>query len=180
MKKAILIAGLLLTGACGFTQTVIINGEKNNRPLRWQDFTGSPDHNSSLYAYTYWYVRYQWGPFAFKGDTVKWKVEVTLELEKRSWHKPEKVSDSLLAHEQGHFNIGLLFARAFQQRVNRTVFLRHNYESHIAAIFKEELEKYRELEERYDKETSHFNNRQAQYQWDHYFRKELAKFARTD
>lgn len=180
MRKLFLLAALFLTGICGYAQTVIINDEKTNRPLRWEDFTGSPDYNTSLYAYTYWYVSYKWGPFAFKGDTVKWKVEVTLELEKRSWHKPDKVSDSLLTHEQGHFHIGLLFARAFQQRVNRTVFLRQNYESQIAAIFKEELEKYQELERRYDKETSHFNNRAAQYRWDEYFRKELSAKTRVD
>lgn len=166
-------AMLCMTGNT-YSQTVIINGEKTNRPLRWEDFTGTPDNSTDLFAYTYWYVSYKWGPFNFKGDTVKWKVEVTLELEKRSWHKPAKVSDLLLAHEQGHFNIGLLFARTFLQRVNNTVFFRQNYEARIAEIFNEELEKFRLLEMKYDKETDHFINRTEQQKWDAYFKKALA------
>lgn len=157
-----------------FSQTVIINGEKINRPLRWTDFTGNPDNDTDLFAYTYWYVRYSWGPFNFKGDTVKWKVDVSLELEKRSWQKPEKVSDSLLAHEQGHFNIGLLFARTFLQRVNKTVFFRQNYEARMAEIFNEELEKFRQLEIKYDQETDHFSNREQQQKWEAYFKKALS------
>lgn len=171
---ACLLTGMLFCNAGSLpAQTVIINGEKINRPLRWADFTGNPDNNTDLFAYTYWYVTYKWGPFSFKADTVKWKVEVTLELEKRSWQKPEKVSDSLLAHEQGHFNIGLLFARTFLQRVNNTVFFRHNYEARIAEIFKEELEKFRQLEIKYDQETDHFTNREQQQKWDAYFKKAL-------
>lgn len=175
MKKILTTLFLFCSLQLLSAQTVIIKGEKTNRALRWSDFSGEPDHNSSLFAYTYWYVRYQWAPFSFKADTVKWTVEVSLEFEKKSWHKPEKVSDSLLAHEQGHFTIGFLFARSFRERVNRTVFLRHTYERQIASIFQEELEKYRELERRYDKETEHFNNRPAQRKWDDYLKKEMAK-----
>lgn len=116
---------------------------------------------TDLFAYTYWYVHYSWGPFNFGGDTVKWSRR-NGRLKKRSWQKAEKVSDSLLAHEQGHFNIGLLFARTFQQRVNNTVFFRHNYEARIAEIFNEELEKFKQLEIKYDQETDHFTNREQQ------------------
>ncbi len=171
----LLIAILLCKAGNSHAQTIIINGEKINRSLRWADFTGNPDNNTDLFAYTYWYVRYSWGPFNFRGDTVKWKVDITLELEKRSWQKAEKVSDSLLAHEQGHFNIGLLFARTFLQRVNNTVFFRHNYEARIAEIFNEELEKFKQLEIKYDQETDHFTNREQQQKWDAYFKKALSE-----
>lgn len=157
----------------GISQTVLIRGEKTSRSLTWDDFTGAPDHQSNLFAYTYWYVTYKWGPFGFSGDTVKWKVDVTLELEQRSWRKPDKVSDSLLAHEQGHFNIGLLFARTFRNRVNKTVFFRHDYERRIGEIFREELDRFREMETRYDRETRHFHDRVQQKKWDAYLKKEL-------
>lgn len=175
MRKIFLFF-LLLYNCALSAQTVIINGEKTNRPLRWEDFTGSPDNNTDLYAYTYWYVSYKWGPFQYKGDTVKWKVEVILELEKRSWRKQDKVTDSLLQHEQGHFNIGLLFAAAFKKRVDKTPFFRHNYETRIAEIFREELEKYRALEKEYDKETEHFHNREQQKKWDRFLSKELENY----
>lgn len=173
ISRLLLASCLSLTITNGLTQTVLIRGEKSSRPLTWDDFTGAPDPQSSLFAYTYWYVTYKWGPFSFSGDTVKWKVEVTLELEPRSWRKSDKVSDSLLAHEQGHFNIGLLFARSFRNRVGITVFFRHDYESRIAAIFREELERFREMEKKYDQETRHFHDRVQQKKWDAFLRKEL-------
>lgn len=174
LSKNLFLIIALLAGQLLAAQTVMINGEKTNRSLRWEDFKGAPDEHADLYAYTYWYVGYRWGPFTFKGDTVKWKVEVSLELEKRSWYKPGKVSDSLLAHEQGHFNIGLLLARSFQKRVDQTIFFRKNYEARIAEIFREEFAKYQALELQYDKETRHFHDREAQRNWDAYLQKELA------
>ena len=42
----LLITGMLCSTGESFAQTVIINGEKNNRPLRWADFTGNPDNNT--------------------------------------------------------------------------------------------------------------------------------------
>lgn len=169
------LAPLFLLGLATSAQTVIISGEKTNRRLRWDDFTGQPDHSTGLYAYTYWYVSYKWGPFGFSRDTVKWNVEVILELEKRSWKKPDKISDSLLAHEQGHFDIGLLFAKAFRERVNATVFFRPNYQSRIAELFNEELEKFRKMESQYDRDTEHFHNREQQRKWNEFFEKELGK-----
>lgn len=175
MRK-ILISFLLLSCSALAAQTVLINGEKTTRLLRWDDFTGPPDYTADLYAYTYWYVSYKWDAFQFRGDTAKWKVNVTLELGKDSWKKADKVTDILLEHEQGHFNIGWLFAIAFQKRVNATAFFRQNYESRIAEIFKEELEKYRKLELQYDKETKHFHDREQQKKWDLFFKKELDKY----
>lgn len=174
MRKLVL-AFLLLCGTAITAQTVIINGERTNRPLNWDDFAGEPDQTADLYAYTYWYVSYKWGSFLFSKDTVMWNVEVTLELERRSWKKPDKVTPALLEHEQGHFSIGRLCAAAFQQRVNNTIFFRHNYNTRIAEIFNEELAKYRKLESQYDRETEHFHNREQQKKWDLYFKRELDK-----
>lgn len=174
MRK-LALALLLLCSTAVTAQTVIINGERTTRPLSWDDFMGEPDQSVDLYAYTYWYLSYKWDPFIFSRDTVKWKVDVTLELEKRSWKKGDKVTPALLEHEQGHFSIGRLCAIAFQQRVNNTVFFRHNYTSRIAAIFNEELAKFRKLEVQYDKETDHFHNREQQNKWNLYFKKELDK-----
>jgi len=174
--RNIIVAVVLLFPCALSAQTVIINGEKTTRSLRWDDFTGPPDPTTALYAYTYWYVSYKWDAFQFNGDTARWKVKVTLELQKRSWKKPETVTDSLLEHEQGHFNIGWLLAIAFQQRVDQTVFFRQNYEQRAAEIFNEEFEKYRKLELQYDKETKHFHDREQQKKWNLFFKKELEKY----
>jgi len=114
--KNTLLSILILLSLSLSAQTIIINGEQTDRPLRWDDFTGTPDYSTNLYAYTYWYVSYQWAPFQFKGDTAKLKVEVSPELERRSWKKADKVSDSLLEHEQGHFNTGRLFYRCISKK----------------------------------------------------------------
>jgi len=171
-----LAAFLLLCFFSASGQTVLINGEKTTRPIRWDDFTGTPDQSTNLFAYTYWNIRYNWDAFTYKGDTAQLKVNVIVELGKNSWKKTDKVTDSLLDHERGHFYIGWLCAIAFQKRVNAAVLLRQNYESVIAGIFNEELEKYRQMELLYDNETNHFYNRVQQRKWDLYFEKELQPY----
>lgn len=159
-------------------QTIIINGEKDRTILRWEDYTGAPDEGTNLFAYTYWNIYYNWEPFPFKGDTAKINVNVMYELGKNSWRKQGKVSDSLLEHEQGHFNIGLLCAIAFRKRINKTVLFRGNYQSRITEIFNEELEKYRKMELLYDSETNHFYNREQQRKWNVFLKKELERLRR--
>lgn len=173
MRFLISAFAILLFASAIQAQTISINGDNSRRILRWEDFTGTPDGSANLDAYTYWNIYYNWDAFPFKGDTAKINVLVKFELGKNSWRKQEKVNDSLLEHEQGHFNIGLLCAIAFQKRINATILFRNNYQSRIKEIFNEELEKYRQMEELYDKETNHYFNRVQQKKWDQLLKKEL-------
>jgi len=177
MKKCICIFFLFSMSKVTLCQDVIINGANNNRLLTWDDFTGKPDKNSSHDANTYWNLNYGFKGISFKGDTVKFTgISVKLELnEKLSWIKQGKQTNTLLKHEQGHFNIGLLCQLEVIKQFNSTVFFMTDYQSKIQAIFTALLEKYRLLGVQYDEETNHSKNQESQDSWNVFFTKELNK-----
>ena len=175
IKKIIAFTVALVCWLGGMAQKVIINGEETDRLLQWSDFTGRPDKTVDFFAFTYWNISYHYDAFLFQKDTVKWKVIIIVELGKNSWKKNDKISDSLLRHEQGHFNIGRLCATELQLKVDTTVFLKPDYQGKLAAIIRESVEKYKKKDLLYDEETNHCKNREQQLKWDIFFTTELAR-----
>jgi len=167
--RKILPVILLFCSAQLSAQRIVIRGQETSRPLIWDDFSGRPDREASYHAYTYWNISYKFDAFQFKGDTAKWNVIITVELGKNSWKKNDKITDTLLKHEQGHFDIGILCAMELQRRINATVFMRTDYQASFAAIIKEVVDKYKQMDLQYDAETNHHANRQEQWKWDAFF-----------
>ena len=168
LKK--LLPGLLLfTNLQTFAQRVLINGEETSRLLKWEDFKGRPDNGSPWHAFTYWNISTRYDAFQFKGDTAKWNVIVTVEFGNNSWQKKDKVTDTLLKHEQGHFDVGIICAMELDQRIKATPFLRNNYQAKLNEMVKEVIAKYVQIEKEYDEETNHFANREQQWKWDAFF-----------
>lgn len=158
-----------------YAQDIIISGNHENRLLSWDDFKGRPDQNSAHDAYTFWNINYSLNGMTLKGDTVKigsFAVTLTLD-EKQSWIKPQKQTDLLLKHEQGHFDIGLICQREMIRQLNSTVFFKYGLQEKIQTIFSTVLDKYQLSGQQYDKETDHSKNLQAQESWNAFFTKEL-------
>jgi hypothetical protein len=174
LKKLILkyscIAILLLVGNLTYSQDIIIGGVNKNRPLTWNDFKGAPDRGSSYDASTFWSITYNIKGISFRGDTAKidrFSVILTLD-ENLSWSKPEKQTNILLKHEQGHFDLALICQLEIIDQLNSLVLLKTNFKEKIPAIFSSILEKYRSLELKYDAETDHSKNQAAQDSWNNF------------
>ncbi|MBC7873744.1 MAG: DUF922 domain-containing protein [Ferruginibacter sp.] len=167
--KTLLPAIILFSCLTVTAQKIIINGKETSRPLTWKDFPGTPDYDVSYSAFTYWNVTYRYDAFRLIGDTVKWEVVVTLDLGKNSWKKKDKITDTLLKHEQGHFDVGIICAMELQQQINAAVFLKNNYQVKLSALVKEVVDKYKKLDLQYDAETNHHINREQQWKWDALF-----------
>jgi hypothetical protein len=150
-------------------QRIIVNGQETSRLLKWDDFTGRPDQGAEWHAFTYWNITTRYDAFNFKGDTAKWNVMVTVEFGKNSWYKKDKVTDTLLKHEQGHFDIGILCAIELDQRIKSTAFFKANYQAKLNVLVHEVIDKYIKLEKDYDEETRHFTDREQQWKWDAFF-----------
>jgi hypothetical protein len=158
------------------SQRVLKNGIEGSPVLTWDDFKGPADNGSPYFAYTYWYVSYSYAAFQFKKDTVDWKVIITVELTNNSWKRKDKLSDSLLKHEQGHFDIGRICAKEAQRKVNASVFLKtSNYQEKLKAMIVEIVDRYRLMDLKYDEETRHGAIPKEQMKWNTFFRDELAK-----
>lgn len=175
MIRYICFTLLICTSMLAFSQDVIINGVNQNKPLTWSDFKGIPDVNSSADAFTVWNITYSLNDISFKGDTIKInKFSIKLEFdERRSWSKPEKQSNTLLKHEQGHFDLGLICQREIQEQFSGTVFFKSDFQNKIQTIFTSILGKYQQLGLKYDEETNHSRNQLAQENWNVFFATKL-------
>jgi predicted secreted Zn-dependent protease len=173
--KRVLPAILLFCSMQTSAQRIIIGGEETSRSLKWSDFTGSPDYGVEYFGFTYWNISYSYDAFQYKGDTANWQVQITLELGKNSWKKKDKITDTLLKHEQGHFDIGILCAMELQQRVNTTIFFKNDYQAKLAVLIKEVVDKYKKMDLQYDEETKHHANREQQWKWDAFFNEKIKR-----
>src|SRR5688572_4581520 len=124
--RCFLVGIILLLSHTLYAQEIRVNGQPRTPILTWDDFKGKPDKSSPFFAYTYWTINCLYDAFTLKGDTVKWNVKIVLDLTKDSWKKKDKLSDSLLKHEQGHFDVGRICAFEAQSLVSSTVFLKNS------------------------------------------------------
>jgi len=156
-----------------YSQKMMIGNEVTNRPLTWDDFKGTPDANSPHYAVTYWGMIYQLNGIRTYGDSVhidELMVELRMDT-KKSWCKKEFVTDDLLKHEQGHFDIGKLCLKEFLTLYHNTTFHKKDMDATMKNIFYTTMHKYDELGVQYDRETDHSQQKEAQQHWNTFFAK---------
>lgn len=147
-----------------YSNKIIENGK-----LRWEDFSGPVDPNSKYSAATHWLINYKYKVLSSRGDTVNIDLQVTTFLRGNSWVVPDKKSDELLEHEQGHFNNALIHALKFKKAVTSTVLLKSNHNEKINLIFKSIMSDANQIDLQYDEETNHSRNRSEQKKWNQKF-----------
>lgn len=176
MKTTFLVLLFIVAGYHSTAQKIIINGKETDRKLVWKDFTGAPDNNSTFWASVSWNLKYNYGT-QFKGESFTiTNYLLTLQLNhEKSWIKRGKESDYLLAHEQGHFDLGIMCMQEILQKQSETPITRANYKTALEDIFQEKMKKFAELGILYDKETDHSKNRKEQEKWNQYFLENLSK-----
>lgn len=111
--------------------------------------------------------------FKISGDTVFWDVEIFAELKNDSWAKKDKVTDTLLQHEQGHFDIAKLCAAEISKKLKSTTLFKKDYQAVVNTILKDIGAKYKAMEIKYDDETGHHKNREQQWKWNTFFKQQL-------
>jgi hypothetical protein len=148
-------------------QTIIVRGKPSNGILTWDDFTGNPVKQSPFSAQTttrfYTNIR---SPKMY-GDTVRFRhIEVIVELDSvLSWSRPKERTENLLIHEQTHFDIAIICAKAYLRRLNETIFTRSTVDSLLNQIHDQSMNEYRAMQKRYDEQTRNGKDKQKQQQW---------------
>jgi hypothetical protein len=175
--KTSLILLFIIFSYCAFSQRIFISGEETNRKLTWSDFTGKVDKNSSFLAYTGYLIKYKADDIKAFGDSLSiGKFEVTLELDPlKSWANRSKVTDDLLIHEQGHFDIAIVCVREIVEVYKQTRFTRANLNATLQNIVNTIRKKYDEMELKYDAETDHSKNKEQQAKWNQFIGEQLNK-----
>lgn len=156
-------------------QKVVIHGQEGWRKLVWADYTGKVDAASSFGAMTEYQFSYRVSVMETAGDSIFFKnIEVILSFDhQKSWVKKDMMTDALLEHEQGHFNIGLMCVREFLSILKSTKFIKAQYSTRLKQIFQGVSDKYQQMQKQYDAETNHSMNRTAQEKWNTFFKENI-------
>lgn len=110
----------------------------------------------------------------FKGDSgVLGGVLVNLHLGPKSWVKPDKETQELLQHEQGHFDIGHIAVIELLDTLKNKTFLSGTIRADVDTLFLSILNTYHKLGLRYDEETNHGLNKRKQKEWNNFFKNHL-------
>lgn len=182
------------------TPTIIVWSK--DRKLTWDDFQGpvpSPapalDAESSVGVHSSWKTSHKCqnaGGGKRKCTVTITEVSAQAEFDQsQSWVKPDKKSDDLLHHEQGHFDISEIFAKKKQEQMNKFVGQSETATADTDEKAIEEAEKKIEkklmkicdainkeedaMQKAYDTQTKHGTDADQQKKWDEKIQKLLNK-----
>jgi hypothetical protein len=169
--KFLLLPLFLLTATGAFAQKVLIGDQEGNRLLHWSDFKGTSDETSSYFAYTAWKTNVKFGSVQFEGEkAIISGFEMTVEFDDRkSWVKKGKETDDLLKHEQGHFDVGLLYMQEVLRNFPNVKFTRAGYKEEFQNLIGEIHRKHAAMGKQYDLETNHSIKKEEQSKWNSFF-----------
>ncbi|MBD8490299.1 hypothetical protein IFO69_16220 [Echinicola sp. CAU 1574] len=151
-----------------------------DRPLVWEDFKARP-HTGSKFAASIF------TSFAWEGDSevmngvvhVKFQTKIFM-LKSSSWVKGSAKDAYGLNHERRHFDITKIVVERFKEKVSMLNLEPDNYDGAIGYLYIETYREMNQMQEAYDEETSHGQNRSAQERWNDYIDEELAQFSEMD
>lgn len=176
IKNAILIALILL--ASSFVPHDRISPEI----LDWNThFRANPDPNSNYSAVTstIWQYGYR---STIRGNNLQLDFNFLGGVDvNKSWVKREKirnrsVSKQLLNHEQGHVYINFLLLKKGEYILKNQDYTINNYKRLVNKTAKDIGKFYNDMQERYDVETKHGSDLEAQQKWNAFFESELSQF----
>lgn len=147
--------------------------------LDWDThFKASPNNNSPYAAVTstLWYYDYT---ATITDDNLHIAFNFIGGVDpSKSWVKRDKIrnataSNILLNHEQGHVYINFLLLQNGEKVLRNQRYTVGNYKRLVDKTAKEVGKYYNDLQDRYDAETAHGSNAEAQEAWNSFFKKEL-------
>lgn len=154
----------------GFSQTTDTIRWSPHYKLKWDDFQGKPDTPSKYGAVSNPILRYS---LSASEDSFNIKVFCFF-IKTRSW-SIFKNSDTLLLHEQGHFDITELFARKLRKSFSEYKFNYHTVRKDVDNLFNLNKQERVKMDRLYDKETNLSRNGKKQIFWNKKINLELEK-----
>lgn len=142
--------------------------------LVWNDFLGTPMKNSNYKAMTFTKIKAT--PESYSEDSIVYRIDNFFN-KKESW-KSDSLSESLLKHEQLHFDISELITRQTRKAYGLFELSKLNGDySEISKTFKYYTVHVKDsLNEKYDRETKHGVDLEQQKRWEEYVQSELDKY----
>lgn len=134
----------------------------DTRDVTWDDFKGRAPSRTPYIAMTWSAIRFS---FSGEGSVVNVSVETVFDP-KQSWKKKD-VTDYILNHEQGHFDLTEVHSRMLRKEIQESKFKK--YESigtDLQKMFQKNYDLCGKMQDQYDKETDHSKKKEPQGEWD--------------
>ena len=175
MKKSVVVLLLLVLSAVFFSFYQTSNEDDKiywdaGKRLAWNDYKASPDYNdTSNSALTFYGIS---SVIKTKKDTAAFQIKSMFDIQK-SWVKPEDKTDTLLHHEQGHFDIAEVYARKLKKTVHDYTFKKATLGTDFNTIYKKNSEALNTQQGIYDEETDHGRIFAKQKEWNEKIQREI-------
>lgn len=134
---------------------------QDNRPLTWEDFKGKPEKRFAAASTSYDILK----------DIEKKQAGTTVKIRAvffhySSWKKKEWINESVLIHEQKHFDIVELYARKLRKLISEIKYTsQQDLETKIDSLYKLNDKAMDEYQDLYDEETDGSMNGDKQREW---------------
>lgn len=148
---------------------------EENRPLTWNDFKASPKKSVAYEASTNSGILFSWNYSTESGEPVLEFEIITNFYPNSSWVKDVEETEYLLAHEQLHFDISELHARKLRKAIDEYK-LGRNIRKDLNQLYEQVEQERVRMQNRFDAETSHSRNKEAEARWRKFVSEELQRF----
>jgi predicted secreted Zn-dependent protease len=128
--------------------------------LKWSDFKGSPPAGATNAAITSYHINMNMGYDSRKG--FRYQVDCSFD-QNRSWGKVR--TDDVLRHEQGHFDIGEIYARKLRRRLSQFTYNPRTANRELTRIYDSITLACSKFQDVYDEETDFSRNAAQQKKW---------------
>lgn len=143
--------------------------------LTWSHFKGHPDENKEAVAVTASGITFGYSLGETNGSYTRFSANVKAHFyPEESWYKPNRVNDTVLAHERLHFDITEWHVRELRKQF-ASVQVSQNIQEELEALYQKASLKLRATQQRYDAETDHSVNVAEQLRWQKVVAIELKK-----
>lgn len=145
--------------------------------LHWGDFKDQPDYDSDAVAITASGITYGFSSKTYSNsDKIEYTTKVIAQFyPEQSWYLKERVNDTVLGHEQLHFDISELHARKFRKRIKNAKFSK-NIQQEISKIYDQINEELRDMQNAYDTGSDYSRDYEGQVKWQKLVARELEKY----
>ncbi len=145
--------------------------------LSWSDFKGQPQENVDAVAITASGLSSSFSARTSPTRLVDYTYTVIAHFyPEKSWFKPGKVNEIVLAHEQLHFDITELNARKLRQNIAEFNFTL-NIKPEMNFLVDKANKDLAIMQELYDDQSNYSMSIEAQKKWQIYVKNELLKLA---
>ncbi|MFT7589451.1 MAG: putative secreted Zn-dependent protease [Limisphaerales bacterium] len=141
--------------------------------LKWDDFRGAREHNTDVDAVTSCGIKC--APQFTRDNKIRFEIACYFNAH-QSWVNHKDANDHLLSHEQGHFDIGEIYARKLRHKLHKHQFKSRNINSQIQEIYDSVFEDYKKAQALYDKQTGHSIDKKGQSIWDSWIDRQLYRY----